>query len=195
MSAEWFYIGHYGQLGPLTREQFEELIQGGVISRDTFVWKNGMPDWVHAERMPELQSIFSVVDPFIAPPPSPVAPPAPRRDPTAAPSSAPPRPVAPSPSPSPFPISNYGSLAQPGISTTQFVSGPISDKNRTLAGILGICLPGFGRMYLGYSAIGALQLIFCIASCGALWLWSVIDGIIILVGGVKTDGYGRVLPD
>lgn len=71
----------------------------------------------------------------------------------------------------------------------------MSDKNRTLAGILGIFLPGFGRMYLGYSAIGALQLIFTVMSCGVLWLWSIVDGIIILAGGVKTDGFGRTLPD
>ena len=190
--AEWYYIGHYGQLGPLTRDQFEELIQGGVINRDTFVWKNGMPDWVHAERMPELQSIFALVDPFIAPPPSPAVPPPPGRTAPASQPSQPPKPAT----PAPFPVTNYGGLAQPGTSSTMFVSGgPVSDKNRTVAGILGILLPGVGRIYLGYSAIGALQLIFTIASCGALWLWSAIDGIVILVGGVKTDGFGRTLPD
>src|SRR5579859_2938673 len=41
--GEWYYIGHYGQLGPLTREQIDELVTGGVISRDTYVWRAGMP--------------------------------------------------------------------------------------------------------------------------------------------------------
>lgn len=187
MSAEWYYIGHYGQLGPLTRDQFEELIQGGVIGRDTFVWKNGMTDWVAAEKIPDLLSIFTVVDPFIAPPPSPAAPPPPGK------AMVPPS--SPSYSPAPFPTTNYTGLAQPGVQSTMFVAGPVSDKNRTVAGILGILLPGAGRIYLGYSALGALQLVFCIASVGFLSLWSIIDAIIILVGGVKTDGFGRTLPD
>jgi TM2 domain-containing membrane protein YozV len=69
-----------------------------------------------------------------------------------------------------------------------------SDKSRTAGGILQIIIPGVGRMYLGYSAIGVLQLLlsFC---AGVGWLWSVIDGIIILAGGVKMDGYGRYLTD
>lgn len=186
MAAEWYYIGHYGQLGPLTREQFDELIQGGVITRETFVWKNGMTDWVHADRVPDLMATFALVDPYLAPPPSPSTPPPPGK------TSAPP--ASPS-TPAPFQPSNYGALAQPGVQSTLYVAGPVSDKNRTIAGILGILLPGAGRFYLGYSAIGALQLVFCIASCGFLWLWSIIDGIIILVGGVKTDGFGRTLPE
>ena len=51
--ADWYYIGHYGQLGPLTREQIDELIDGGVIARDTFVWSTGMAEWQPADRISE----------------------------------------------------------------------------------------------------------------------------------------------
>ena len=67
-----------------------------------------------------------------------------------------------------------------------------SDKNRTLAGVLQLFLPGIGRMYLGYYAYGTLQLVLFLCT-GVLWLWSFVDGIIILSGGVKYDGFGRVL--
>ena len=69
-----------------------------------------------------------------------------------------------------------------------------SDRNRVVAGILNLLLPGVGRIYLGYAAHGVLQLVlsFCF---GLGYLWSFVDGIIMLSGGVKYDGYGRVLSD
>src|SRR3982750_120850 len=70
-TAEWFYIGHYGQLGPLTREQIDELIGGGVIAKDTYVWRTGMSDWLNADRVPELRTEFAIADPFTMPPPPP----------------------------------------------------------------------------------------------------------------------------
>jgi TM2 domain-containing membrane protein YozV len=66
-----------------------------------------------------------------------------------------------------------------------------SDKSRNVAGTLQL-LPGFGRMYLGYGALGAMQ--FALAFCmGVGFAWSWIDGILILSGRVKLDGYGRTL--
>ncbi len=85
----------------------------------------------------------------------------------------------------------------PGLSTGQWTyleSGiPKSDKSRVVGGLLNI-LPGFGRFYLGYAAHGVLQL-FTVALCGIGFVWSIIDGIYILLGGVKYDGYGRLIED
>ena len=50
-------------------------------------------------------------------------------------------------------------------------------------------------MYLGYLAYGVMQLILTICSFGTLWIWSFVDGVIMLSGGLKHDGYGRVLSD
>jgi len=205
VDAEWFYIGHYGQLGPLTRDQFDELIEGGVIGRETFVWKTGMADWLPADKVPQLAETFTKSNPFLSPPPMPQAPPPPGRGfpgvSAPQPSYMPGQPLTPPqtemvprPGPSIFSPSPLN-LQQPGIANTLYPGGIRSDKSRALAGILGIILPGVGRMYLGYSAIGALQLLFTVLTCGSLWLWSFVDGIFILCGGVKTDGYGRVLVD
>ncbi|MCL6624201.1 MAG: NINE protein, partial [Fimbriimonadales bacterium] len=67
-----------------------------------------------------------------------------------------------------------------------------SPCSRLLAGVLQV-LPGFGRIYLGYLAIGTLQLLMALCTCGVLSIWSWIDGIVILLGGVRYDGYGRIL--
>lgn len=167
----WYYVGHYGQLGPLTLEQFEALIESGVIERETYVWAQGMSDWVPAKNVPELQGAFPQVAPSSAPPPF-----APQRS-------------MPQPTPqmgAPLYVSNnYGALS----------SLPVSNKSRVLAGVLQLLLPGVGRMYLGYVAQGIIQLFMSFFCFGIGWLWSVIDGILLLVGNVKLDGYGRRLAE
>ncbi|KXK14293.1 MAG: hypothetical protein UZ18_ATM001001741, partial [Armatimonadetes bacterium OLB18] len=72
--AEWYYVGHYGQLGPLTRDQIDELIVAGVISRETYMWRTGMTDWVPASSILEIQSVFDSFQPVVAPPPPPTSP-------------------------------------------------------------------------------------------------------------------------
>jgi hypothetical protein len=69
------------------------------------------------------------------------------------------------------------------------------DKSRTAAGILNIVLPGVGRMYMGHVALGVLQFMLACCTGGILYVWSLIDGIRILTGGVNLDGYGRQLKD
>jgi len=183
--VDWYYIGHYGQLGPLTLEQMDELIQGGVIAPDTYVWKTGMPDWTHANASSELQRSFAASAPFTAPPPPPIVAP----------------PPATSVSVAAGPSSPYGSSAlfAPPVSysyPTPYGGNYLairSDRNRILAGILQFLIPGAGRLYLGYAAIGVMQLLLTCFLVG--YIWSVIDGIVMLAGGVKLDGYGRVLAD
>ncbi|MDR3692805.1 MAG: GYF domain-containing protein [Fimbriimonas sp.] len=172
--GEWYYIGHYGQLGPLTREQIDELISGEVIARDTYVWKVGMDNWIPAGQILELANVFSVRAPFDTPPPPPG-----------------PYPVTP-PEPS---VQVAAQMPQP----TVFASYPHtygvvqSDRNRILAGVLQLIIPGAGRLYLGYYALGVIQLVA--STCGLGWVWSLVDGILILVGNVKLDGYGRQMKD
>ncbi|RYG24928.1 DUF4339 domain-containing protein [bacterium] len=192
--GDWYYIGHYGQLGPLTREQIDELVEGGVIVRDTYVWRAGMDNWLPAERVRELTDAFRAAQPFAAPPPPPtpgtrVAPPP--QSPTFGSPAAAPAPTYSAPS---FPSQDFAPLASQAAYYPTF-GGLRSDRSRTAAGVLQLFLPGVGRMYLGYLAYGVLQLVLTIFTCGFLWLWSFIDGIIILTGGVKLDGYGRQLND
>lgn len=168
-SADWFYVGHYGQLGPLTFDQMEELIRDGVVEQETYVWKNGMADWVVARQHLELRTLFSAQSTPPLPPPLPV-----RR-------TAPPV--------------HTGSMIR-GYDAWPVVGVPKSDRKRWIAGLLQLIIPGTGRMYLGYAAQGVIQFIlFTPCGLGVGWLWSIIDGILILTGSVKLDGYGRLLED
>lgn len=86
---------------------------------------------------------------------------------------------------------------------------PWSDKTRTTAGLLSLLLPfvgvcGVGRLYTGHVGLGLTQLIGFFVGClllvvivgfvivPAVFLWSVVDGIILLSSG-GTDRYGRRL--
>lgn len=176
--AEWYYIGHYGQLGPLTRDQLDELIEGGVVERETYVWHKGLGDWRFAGDVAELADVMRAHLPNTPPPmPAPrlpaVTPPAL----TYAPVQALRHDPYPNPYANAYPV--FGSL--------------VSDKSRVLGGLLQV-LPGIGRIYLGYAAHGVLQLI--LTPCmGIGWLWSLIDGMMILSGNLRLDGYGRRLKD
>lgn len=163
---EWYYVGQFGQLGPLSDEQMLELVESGVISRDTYVWRRGMSDWIFAYSVPEFSRALM--------PSSPPPPPPNESGMRVGPSSA----MATQP---------YG---VPNVAVPMFAS----PSSRLLAGLLQL-LPGVGRMYLGYLAIGVLQLILTLVTCGVMILWSWIDGIVILAGGLKYDGYGRELRD
>lgn len=174
--GEWYYIGHYGQLGPLSKDQIDELIQGGVIVRETYVWRAGMTDWVRADSTPELGPTFGAMQP-VAPPPPPL-------------SHTVPNPVPPSYG------TDYIPPVHPVVHQQSYPRFNVvkSDRSRTLGGVLQLLIPGVGRMYMGYAAIGVLQLVLTLCA-GVGWVWSVIDGIIILGGGVKMDGYGRQMND
>lgn len=67
---------------------------------------------------------------------------------------------------------------------------PLSDKSKIVAGLLQLFLGNFGigRFYTGHTGM-ALGMLF---TCGGLGIWSLIDGILILVNG-GTDSEGRVL--
>lgn len=177
--ADWYYIGHYGQLGPMSRDQIDDLISGGVITRETFVWCTGMPAWLAASDVRELQGSLNQVE-VLTPPPPPMqpvySPTPPQIQPTMAmPQSAP--------------------LYRDNLSQNFLTSMPTikSDRSRVAGGVLNLLLPGVGRMYLGYGAYGVLQLFVTLATCGVGAIWPFVDGICILAGTVKMDGYGRVL--
>lgn len=199
--TEWYYVGQYGELGPLSLEQMQDLIQDRVIDADTYVWRHGMTDWLQAGSISELRS--RIVSEMQTPPPRP-----------AAPYPSPPTYQHPSQPMPPMQAGPYYDQAQAmrdqahalrmqsqavrahvqGANWSQLEQNlPKSDKSRVTAGLLNL-IPGVGRFYLGYSAHGVLQLITFVF-CGVGLIWSFFDAIYILMGGVKYDGYGRVLQD
>jgi TM2 domain-containing membrane protein YozV len=91
---------------------------------------------------------------------------------------------------------------------------PYSDKSKVVAGLLQLllgfmfALGGVGRLYAGNTGMGVTQIIASVVGwisffCGfvlivpwvisaAVWLWFVIDGIMLLAGR-PVDGQGRAL--
>ncbi len=76
---------------------------------------------------------------------------------------------------------------------------PFSDKTKIAAGLLNLLLPlvgisGVGRLYTGHVGLGIVQLILGIATCGLCGIWSMVDGVLMLMGKVP-DTQGRPLRD
>jgi TM2 domain-containing membrane protein YozV len=127
----------------------------------------------------------------------------------------PPVSAQPAPPPPPAaPTSGYGFTVPVGPAPAPIVVQPVSDKSRTVAGLLQL-VPGFllglnglGRLYAGQVTLGVVQLVatgigwisfwcgflllFPFAVFFAVWLWAVIDGIVLLAGR-PVDGQGRLL--
>lgn len=53
---EYYIVVNDRQQGPFTKEELRQ----NNISRDTLVWRSGMPDWVKASELPELADIFII---------------------------------------------------------------------------------------------------------------------------------------
>ena len=71
-----FHVDHGGQAGgPYTMAQMQHGIANGQVTGSTLVWSAGMPNWVPAQSVPELQALFSTPPPV--PPTPPTPPPAP----------------------------------------------------------------------------------------------------------------------
>ena len=63
------------QAGPYDLPILQQLVAQSVLTRQTLVWKAGLPSWVAAENLPELQVIFAPVNQ--TPPPVVQVPPVP----------------------------------------------------------------------------------------------------------------------
>ncbi|MBC8010186.1 MAG: DUF898 family protein, partial [Burkholderiales bacterium] len=71
----WFYSKDGSErLGPLAPVEFEQLVQAGVITPETLVWREGMPDW-------QSWGAISGAGVPATPPPMMMAPPPPPIDP------------------------------------------------------------------------------------------------------------------
>lgn len=57
------------QQGPYTMIQCQQMVQNGMLTPQSMVWKQGMAAWAPAIQVPELQSLFSSVQTGMTPPP------------------------------------------------------------------------------------------------------------------------------
>ncbi|MBL4889899.1 MAG: DUF4339 domain-containing protein [Candidatus Lindowbacteria bacterium] len=65
--SEWFINTAEGQQGPYSTENIKEWLEAGSVTGDTFVWKEGMAEWVALSTVSEISSPTPVASP---PPPS-----------------------------------------------------------------------------------------------------------------------------
>jgi membrane protease subunit (stomatin/prohibitin family) len=56
------------QAGPFTVEQLQQMIQSGQVNRKTYLWKPGFDNWIIAEEIKEIASLFNLMSP--PPPPT-----------------------------------------------------------------------------------------------------------------------------
>jgi hypothetical protein len=62
-TREWYFVNNNNRRGPLSMDQIEMYIDGGIIERTTPVWKSGMPGWANAFTVGELQPLFNQTPP------------------------------------------------------------------------------------------------------------------------------------
>ncbi len=55
------------QQGPFDLQSIQLKIQAGQITRQSLVWKQGMPNWVPAEQVDEIKALFANVPPPLPP--------------------------------------------------------------------------------------------------------------------------------
>lgn len=52
--GEWYYALEDNPLGPVSFTDLQTLVSHGKLTSDHFVWRDGMDDWVEADRVPNL---------------------------------------------------------------------------------------------------------------------------------------------
>lgn len=66
----FFILTQGKQQGPFNVQQLVSMVAAGELTRDTYVWKNGMATWDFAKNT-ELYILFENVPPVPPTPPSP----------------------------------------------------------------------------------------------------------------------------
>lgn len=114
----------------------------------------------------------------------------------------PPPPNYPPPYGYPPQVPGYG--APPGYGFDPVTGEQLSDKSKVVAGVLQLLgllgLLGIGRMYMGQTTFGVVQLVGCLlfgaVTCGFGFIvpvvWGIVDAIILITGSPR-DQYGRLL--
>ncbi|MEM7182971.1 MAG: SPFH domain-containing protein [Spirochaetota bacterium] len=68
--AAQFHVSINGQQqGPFPLEQLKGMIGNGQLTKETYVWKQGMANWAAASEVPEVIALFGATPPPPPPPP------------------------------------------------------------------------------------------------------------------------------
>ncbi len=70
-----YYVSVNGQqAGPFNMQQLQEMVNAGQLTKQTYVWKQGMANWEFAEKVNELAGLFAPPPPTPGTMPPPVPP-------------------------------------------------------------------------------------------------------------------------
>lgn len=70
-NVQYFTAVNGQQAGPFTIQQLQMLVGNGQLTKQTYVWKQGMANWDFAENVPEVAALFVANTPPPPPPPVP----------------------------------------------------------------------------------------------------------------------------
>lgn len=66
----FYYVSLDGQQsGPFDNQQIARMVQEGQVTKEHFVWREGMPNWVKISEEPTFQSLFATPGSMPPPPP------------------------------------------------------------------------------------------------------------------------------
>ncbi|MCF6243099.1 MAG: SPFH domain-containing protein, partial [Bacteroidales bacterium] len=68
-ATQYFVSVNGQQAGPFDMNTLQQMITQGQLTKETFVWKQGMQGWLAAGQVPEVASLFGAVPPPPPPPP------------------------------------------------------------------------------------------------------------------------------
>ncbi|MCB9536363.1 MAG: zinc-ribbon domain-containing protein [Myxococcales bacterium] len=68
--AIWHVVINREQVGPLTRAQVQDAFEAGEVNGDSFIWSEGMADWMRLAAVPEFSSLLPAPEPEPAPAPA-----------------------------------------------------------------------------------------------------------------------------
>lgn len=70
-NVQYFTAVNGQQAGPFTIQQLQLLVRNGQLTKQTYVWKQGMANWDFAENVSEVAALFVTNTPPPPPPPAP----------------------------------------------------------------------------------------------------------------------------
>ena len=54
----WYLVIDNAQAGPFNEAAMQQIIKNNLIKPETLVWKAGMPKWMPASQVPEINKLF-----------------------------------------------------------------------------------------------------------------------------------------
>jgi predicted Zn finger-like uncharacterized protein len=63
---EWLYVVDGEEMGPCTDDEIESLVKDGTIGLETYLWRDGMEEWLHFEEIEEFAELRSRYEAVLA---------------------------------------------------------------------------------------------------------------------------------